>query len=64
MLSTLPAEPVQPTYGHTTRRKYCFTPAVDEEIRRAYHLYLEYNNRRVSHGAAAILLFQAGPLAE
>lgn len=28
------------------RRKYNFTLAMDEEIRRAYHLFLDYNNRR------------------
>ena len=28
------------------RRKYHFTGAVDEEIRRAYHFFVEYNNRR------------------
>lgn len=35
-----------------TRRKYSFTPAMDEEIRRAYHLYVEYNSRK-SIGACA-----------
>ena len=52
MLSTLPAEPVQRASPRTTQRKYCFTPAIDEEIRRAYHLYLEYNNRRAITGCA------------
>jgi len=52
MLPTLPAEPVQRVSGCTTRRKYCFTPAIDEEIRRAYHLYLDYNNRRAITGCA------------
>ena len=27
------------------RPKYCFTAAMDEEIRHAYHLYVDYNNR-------------------
>lgn len=31
--------------GQTHPRKYHFTPTVDEEIRRAYHLFLDYNNR-------------------
>ena len=46
MVSTLPADPVHRASGGITRRKYCFTPAIDEEIRRAYYLYLEYNNRQ------------------
>ena len=28
------------------RPKYCFTAAMDEEIRHAYHLYVDYNNRK------------------
>jgi hypothetical protein len=29
-----------------SRQKYWFTPAMDEEIRSAYHLFIEDNNRR------------------
>ena len=29
-----------------SRRKYWFTPAMDEEIRGAYHLFSDHNNRR------------------
>lgn len=28
------------------RLKYCFTAAMDEEIRHAYHLYVNYYNRK------------------
>ena len=28
------------------RPKYFFTPAMDDEIRDAYHLYVEYNSRK------------------
>ena len=34
------------TLEKRSRQKYCFAPAMDEEIRRAYHLYIEYNNRK------------------
>lgn len=37
------------------RRKYHFTPAVDEEIWRAYHLFLDYNNRRAIGACARML---------
>lgn len=52
MLSPLPAEPFQRTSVRPARRKYSFTPAIDEEIRGAYHQYLEYNNRRAISGCA------------
>ncbi|HLG96669.1 MAG TPA: hypothetical protein VKX49_10205 [Bryobacteraceae bacterium] len=39
-----------PAQAH--RRKYHFTAAVDEEIRRAYHLFLDYNNRRAISACA------------
>ena len=45
MASPALAQPVvypAPAY----RRKYHFTLAMDEEIRRAYHFFLDYNNRR------------------
>ena len=32
--------------------KYFFTPAMDDEIRHAYHLYLDHNNRRAIGGCA------------
>jgi hypothetical protein len=32
--------------AETGRRKYRFTSGMDEEIRRAYHLFLDYNNRK------------------
>lgn len=32
--------------------KYFFTPAMDDEIRLAYHLYLDHNNRRAIGGCA------------
>ena len=51
-MSTLPADPVHRASGGITRRKSCFTPAIDEEIRRAYYLYLEYNNRQAIAGYA------------
>jgi hypothetical protein len=44
MAAALAQAIVHPVQAH--RRKYHFTPAVDEEIRRAYHLFLDYNNRR------------------
>ncbi|SRR6266545_5190721 len=28
------------------RPKYFFTPAMDDEIRNAYHLYVDYNSRK------------------
>lgn len=28
------------------RPKYCFTAAMDEEIRHAYHLYVDHNNSK------------------
>lgn len=45
MASTALAQPIMyPAPAH--RRKYHFTLAMDEEIRRAYHLFLDYNNRK------------------
>jgi len=32
--------------------KYLFTPAMDDEIRHAYHLYLDHNNRKAIGGCA------------
>ena len=32
--------------------KYFFTPAMDDEIRHAYHLHLDHNNRRAIGGCA------------
>ena len=53
MKSTKQAKAAElPTLEKRSRRKYCFTPAMDEEIRRAYHLYIEYNNRKAISGCA------------
>jgi len=46
MTSTALAQPGLRPAERRMRRKYSFTPAMDEEIRRAYHLFLEYNNRK------------------
>ena len=48
MVSAILAQPTFPPCpsSRATRGKYCFTPVMDEEIRRAYHLFLDYNNRR------------------
>ena len=32
--------------------KYSFTPSMDDEIRHAYHLYLDHNNRKAIGGCA------------
>lgn len=34
------------------RRKHCFTPAMDDEIRRAYYLFLERNDRKAISASA------------
>ena len=34
------------------RRKYCFTLAMDDEIRRAYHLFLDCNDRKAISACA------------
>lgn len=50
--AVLPPQQIESHIEPGTRRKYSFTPAMDEEIRRAYHLYVEYNSRK-SIGACA-----------
>ncbi|MBY0502716.1 MAG: hypothetical protein K2X03_02320 [Bryobacteraceae bacterium] len=45
----------RPEYAHTEqsrRRKYSFTPTMDDEIRRAYHLFLDFSNRRAISACA------------
>jgi hypothetical protein len=42
------------------RPKYCFTAAMDEEIRHAYHLYVDYNNRKAIGSCARSLAFPSG----
>jgi DNA-directed RNA polymerase specialized sigma24 family protein len=51
MASTALARPTV-HLAETARRKYHFTPAIDEDIRRAYHLFLDYNNRRAISACA------------
>ena len=52
MASTALAQPGLRPAERRMRRKYSFTPAMDEEIRRAYHLFLEYNNRKAISACA------------
>jgi len=51
MASAALAQPVV-NLAETGRRKYRFTSGTDEEIRRAYHLFLDYNNRKAISACA------------
>ena len=39
-------QPVSWPKERRKRPKYCFTAAMDEQIRHAYHLYVDHNNRK------------------